>query len=256
MMNQIACYIPKWLETLPQDHDMIQQIIQIVKEELNAKTREDGWQNQFIEKMKRLPFIKSVFREEKEEDTQTENFQISVREEYYYDMLSNMAGITIDGEYQLISLIRDLSARKKEYEEIHEAMQSVKETGYGVILPQRDEIRWEEPAVTHSNSRYGVKMKATSPTIHLIRAEIDTEISPIVGTESQANDLIRYIHEGEAEADGIWEINIFGKTVEQLMQEGMAAKLNQFSEESKMKIQKVIARVLDESKNGMICLII
>ena len=254
-MNQIACYIPKWLETLPQDHDMKQQMIQIMREELK-ETQEDGWQNQFMEKLKKLPFIKNVFRESGEEEQETEKFQITVKEECYYDMLSNLSGIAIDGEYQLISLIKELSGRKKEYEEIHEAMQSVRETGYGVILPQREEIRWEEPTVMHSNGRYGVKMKATSPTIHLIRAEIDTEISPIVGTESQANDLIRYIHEGEAEEDGIWEINIFGKTVEQLMQEGMAAKLNQFSEESQIKIQKVISRVLDESKNGMICLII
>ena len=104
--------------------------------------------------------------------------------------------------------------------------------------------------------RYGVKMKATSPTIHLIRAEIDTEISPIVGTEGQAEDLIRYIRDGAEESKGIWEINVFGKTVEQLMQEGMQAKLNQFSEESQNKIRKVIGRVLDESKNGMICVII
>ena len=99
-------------------------------------------------------------------------------------------------------------------------------------------------------------MKATSPTIHLIRAEIDTEISPIVGTEGQAEDLIRYIREGAEESEWIWEINVFGKTVEQLMQEGMQTKLNQFSEESQNKIRKVIGRVLDESKNGMICVII
>ena len=99
-------------------------------------------------------------------------------------------------------------------------------------------------------------MKATSPTIHLLRADIDTEISPIVGTEGQAEDLIRYIREGAEESEGIWEINVFGKTVEQLMQEGMQTKLNQFSEESQNKIRKVIGRVLDESKNGMICVII
>ena len=255
-MNQIACYIPKWLETLPQDHDMKQQMIQIMKDELKQTTREEGWQNQFIEKLKTLSFVKNVFLENKNEEPETENFQVTVKEECYYKMLSDMSGIAIEGEYQLISLIRDLSMRKKEYEEIHEAMQSVKETGYGVILPQREEIKWEEPVVTHNSNRYGVKMKAVSPTIHLIRAEIDTEISPIVGTENQANDLIRYIHEGELNEDGIWEINIFGKTVEQLMQEGMAAKLGQFTEESQIKIQKVISRVLDESKNGMICLII
>ena len=145
-------------------------------------------------------------------------------------------------------------------------MKSVRETGYGVILPSREDIHWEEPVRTHSGNRYGVKMKAASPTIHLIKAEIDTEISPIVGSESQTaydgnpvetgDDLIEYIRSETRESEGIWEINIFGKTVEQLLKEEMAVKLNQFGEESRQKLQKVIGRVLDENKNGMICLII
>lgn len=253
-MRQIACFIPKWLETLPQDHDMKQRLIHILKEQLKDGENEE-WQNNFAEKMKALPFVKNVFIE----DTQEEGIlrvQIAVKEEYYYSMLSELTGITIDGEYQLISLIRELCGRRKEYEAVGEAMKSVKETGYGVILPGREDVRWEEPVMTHSGNRYGVKMKAASPTIHLIKAEIDTEIAPIVGSENQAEDLIAYIHSGTQESEGIWEINIFGKTVEQLLQEEMTVKLNQFGEESRQKIQKVIGRVLDENKNGMICLII
>lgn len=255
-MYQIECYIPKWMETLPQDHEMKQAMIQILQEEMK-NTSEENWTERMESRLKSLPFVKTVVREEAgtEEDT-TLRFQIGVREEEYYSMLSELSGIPIEGEYQLISLIRELSGQKKEYESVQSALKSVRETGYGVILPEREEIRWEEPVMTHTGSRYGVKMKATSPTIHLIRAEIDTEISPIVGTEGQAEDLIRYIRDGAEESKGIWEINVFGKTVEQLMQEGMQAKLNQFSEESQNKIRKVIGRVLDESKNGMICVII
>lgn len=255
-MYQIECYIPKWMETLPQDHEMKQTVIQILQEEMK-NTSEENWTERMESRLKSLPFVKTVVREEAgtEEDT-TLRFQIGVREEEYYSMLSELSGIPIEGEYQLISLIRELSGQKKEYESVQSALTSVRETGYGVILPEREEIRWEEPVMTHTGSRYGVKMKATSPTIHLIRAEIDTEISPIVGTEGQAEDLIRYIRDGAEESKGIWEINVFGKTVEQLMQEGMQAKLNQFSEESQNKIRKVIGRVLDESKNGMICVII
>ena len=255
-MYQIECYIPKWMETLPQDHEMKQAMIQILQEEMK-NTSEENWTERIVSRLKSLPFVKTVVREEAgtEEDTIL-RFQIGVREEEYYGMLSELSGIPIEGEYQLISLIRELSGQKKEYESVRNALKNVRETGYGVILPGREEIQWEEPVMTHTGSRYGVKMKATSPTIHLIRAEIDTEISPIVGTEGQAEDLIRYIREGAEESEGIWEINVFGKTVEQLMQEGMQTKLNQFSEESQNKIRKVIGRVLDESKNGMICVII
>lgn len=255
-MYQIECYIPKWLETLPQDHEMKQQIIQILQEEMKNET-EEGWQEKIGNRLKSLPFVQNVFQEEMgTEDKGSVRFQITVKDEYYYAMLSDLAGIPIEGEYQLISLIRELSGKKGEYESVQEALRSVRETGYGVILPGREEVSWEEPVMTHAGNRFGVRMKATSPTIHLIRAELDTEIAPIVGTESQAEDLIRYIREGAEESEGIWEINIFGKTVEQLMQEGMQTKLNQFGEESQTKIRRVIGRVLDESKNGMICVII
>lgn len=253
-MRQIACFIPKWLETLPQEHDMKQQLIHIVQEQLKEGEKE-GWQDEFLKKLKKLLFIKNAFIET-EQENEGICVQITIKEEYYYAMLSELSGIAIDGEYQLISLIRELCSQKKEYEAVQDAMQSVRETGYGVVLPGRQDISWEEPVMTHSGNRYGVKMKATSPTIHLIRAEINTEIAPIVGSENQANDLIEYIRSGARESEGIWEINIFGKTVEQLMQEEMAAKLNQLDEESRQKIQKVICRVLDESKNGMICVII
>ena len=255
-MYQIECYIPKWLETLPQDHEMKQQMIQILQEEMRSETEED-WQERIGNRLKSLPFVQNVFQEEMGTENNTSvRFQITVKDEYYYAMLSDLAGIPIEGEYQLISLIRELSGKKGEYESVQEALRSVRETGYGVILPGREEVSWEDPVMTHAGSRFGVKMKATSPTIHLIRAELDTEISPIVGTESQAEDLIRYIRDGAEESEGIWEINIFGKTVEQLMQEGMQTKLNQFGEESQNKIRRVIGRVLDESKNGMICVII
>lgn len=252
-MRQIACYIPKWLETLPQDQEMKQQIIGILQKYLEENEAETA-EAELMEQMKELPFVSKIFMQE--DDEFRLGIQIAIKEEYYYAMLSDLAGISIEGEYQLISLIREFSEQKKEYEAVHSAMESVRETGYGVIFPSREEIHWEEPVMTHSNNRYGVKMKAESPTIHLIKAEISTEISPIVGSENQAGDLIRYIREGAESTDGIWEINIFGKTVEQLMQEEMNAKINQLTEKNRQKIQKVIGRVLDESKNGVICLIV
>lgn len=254
-MNQIACYIPKWMETLPQDHDMKKQIIQILQEEMKKQSREDGWQKKLTDKLKSLEFVKNVFQEEDSTEDLL-RIQITVKEEYYYTMLSEWSGVVIEGEYQLISLIRELGSQKAEYEAVHGAIQSVRETGYGVILPGREEIQWEEPAMTHTNHGYGVKMKAVTPTIHLLKAEVDAEISPIVGTQNQAEDLIHYIQSGANESGGIWEINFFGKTVEQLMQEGMTAKLNQFTQDKQEKIQKVICRILDESKTGVICLII
>ncbi len=159
-MYQIECYIPKWMETLPQDHEMKQTMIQILQEEMK-NTSEENWTERIESRLKSLPFVKTVVREEAgtEEDTIL-RFQIGVKEEEYYGMLSELSGIPrIEGEYQLISLIRELSGLKNEYESVQNALKNVRETGYGVILPGREEIQWEEPVMTHTGSRYGVKMK-------------------------------------------------------------------------------------------------
>ena len=124
-------------------------------------------------------------------------------------MLSDLTGVPLSGEYQLISMIQELAKKKKSYELVEEAMNSVRDTGYGVITPLKEEISLEEPTVIKQGSKFGVKIRAASPSIHLIRADIETEIAPIVGSEQQAEDLITYIRENTDSKDGIWQTNIF-----------------------------------------------
>lgn len=171
-------------------------------------------------------------------------------------MLSEMAGVQIDGEYQLISMIRELSEKRREYESVQEALNAVHGTGYGVITPQREEIRLEAPALTKQGNRYGVKIKASSPSVHLIRADIETEIAPIVGSEQQAKDLIAYIEENAKGENGIWDTNIFGKSVSQLVEDGIRTKLAMIGEESQGKLQDTMKKIVNESSGRMICIII
>lgn len=256
-IRKMEFYIPKWVEMLPEDHEIKKSLVELIREKLtNGDLTEKGIED-LTGRLRSLPFIQSVLTENAAaQQDSVLKIQLNLQEAWYYDMLSKLAGIEITGEYQLIGLIRELAGKKAEYEEIHQAMESVRSTGYGVILPGKEEISWEEPALIHNNNRYGVKMRAVSPSIHLIRAEIESEISPIIGSEQQAKDLIEYIREGSREGEGIWEINIFGKSVEQLMEEEISAKVSQIDEKNQQKLQKIITRIIDESSHGLICLII
>ena len=162
----------------------------------------------------------------------------------------------IEGEYQLITTIKELTGMKQEYQQVQDALQSVRMKGYGVVLPKRSEIQLDEPMVIRQGNKYGVKIRTEAPSIHMIRANIETEIAPIVGSEEQAKDLIDYIKEGQKSKDGIWETNIFGKSVEQLVEEGIHNKLVQIGDESQGKLQDTMQKVVNDSSGGMVCIII
>ena len=148
-----------------------------------------------------------------------------------------------------------LSGRKQEYDRVASAMEAVHTKGYGVVLPRREEIHLEQPEVIRHGNKFGVKIRAESPSLHFIRATVVTEIAPIVGTEQQAKDLIGYIDE-TGKQDGIWETNIFGKTVEQLVNDGIRTKISMIGEESQEKLQDTMQKIVNDSTGGMVCIII
>ena len=148
-----------------------------------------------------------------------------------------------------------MAKRKREYDTVSTAVEAVRQTGYGVIAPQKEEIRMEEPQIMKQGSRYGVKIRATSPSVHLIRADIETEIAPIVGSEQQAKDLIEYMKQNDQE-DGMWNTLIFGKSVEQMIEEGIQSRLSSIGEESQLKLQDTMKRIVNESKGRIICIIL
>jgi stage IV sporulation protein A len=181
---------------------------------------------------------------------------MEVPESYYFENISEMTGVPIEGEYQMISMIRDLAAKRKEYEKVQEALLSVQQKGYGVVLPELSDISMEDPVLISHGNRFGVKMKAISPSIHMIRANVETEIAPIVGSREQAEDLIAYIKEGEESKEGIWTTNIFGKSLGDLMEDGIRTKITQMDDECQMKLQDTMQKIVNDSNGGMICIII
>jgi len=252
---RLEFFIPKWTETLDQNHPVKKALLEKA-EELLTKVNCIRDLSEIASEMDDHMVIKSLRVDSMELATGTIHISIEVDDTYYYEMLSQMAGVTINGEYQLISMIRELTKKKQAYDKVEAAIQSVTGSGYGVIMPEKEEIDLDTPVVIRQGNKYGVKIKATSPSIHLIKADIETEIAPIVGSEQQAQDLINYIKENSNSEAGIWDTNIFGKSVDQLVGDGIRTKLSLIGEESQIKLQDTMKRIVNESKGRLICIIL
>ena len=202
------------------------------------------------------PYVKNSLLEDTGLSDGTVKVRVRIQDKYYYQMLSQMSGTQMESEYELIHTIRDLVHMKEEYVKVRNALEEVRGSGYGVVVPRLDEIEIQEPQVIRQGNKFGVKIKSKSPSIHMIKANIETEIAPIVGTEQQAKDLIQYIEESSQRGESIWETNIFGKSVEQLVQDGIRSKIAAISEESQIKLQDTMQKIVNDSKGGLVCIII
>ena len=175
-------------------------------------------------------------------------------EKLFYEILSTQTGVPIQNDAQLFALLTELSAIKKEYDKISDALSSVKATGYGVVMPSAEEMKLETPELLRKNGAFGVKLRAGAPSIHMIRVDIDTEITPIVGDEKQSQDLIAYLT-GEA-PEKLWQSNIFGKSVYAMIQEGLTSKLVRTPGDVREKFRGSLTRIVNEGATGLICLIL
>ena len=182
--------------------------------------------------------------------------RMDLDDKYYYENISELTGVPIAGEYELISMIKEMAGQKEAYEKVSDAFEAVQVKGYGVVSPGLSDIKMEEPVLIRHGNKFGVKMKAVSPSIHMIRANIETEIAPIVGSEEQANDLISYIKQGQQSEEGAWETNIFGKSVGELMEDGIRNKIAMMDDECQMKLQDTMQKIVNDNTGGMVCIII
>ena len=251
---QMEFYIPKWVEMLPFDHYLKERLLLEIKA-LMGKTR-------YVKDISREPFlldceyVRKMTPEKIDLSTGKVRIRVDMDEVWYYTILSEMTGVEISDEYELIHTMQELAKMKEEYVKVQGAISSVRGKGYGVVTPDQSEIKLEEPVVIKQGSKYGVKIKSVSPSIHMIRANIETEIAPIVGSEEQAKDLISYIKGSEERKESIWQTNIFGKSIEELVEDGIHTKLVQIGEESQVKLQDTMQKIVNDSKGGMVCIII
>lgn len=253
-ISVIEFYMPKWVEMLPLTNNIKKEIICKVNELMNhLQCIRDIMDSPFLFESE---YIKKCKLDGINFADGTVKVFLEFDETYYYEMLSDMIGESITSEYQLLKILQEFSKMRNEYLKVKDAIQSVRYKGYGVVTPNRNEIHLQKPEVIRHGNKYGVKLKAESPSIHMIRANIETEIAPIVGTEQQAQDLIKYISEEQKSDDGIWNTNIFGKTIEQLVRDGITGKIAMIGDESQMKLQETMQKIVNDSNGGLVCIII
>mgnify|MGYP000295198428 CR=1 FL=1 len=254
-VTELRFHIPRWMEILPEDHPLKAAAIESAREILKKadQMKDVGGENlapagEGIREM-------TVSRMEMADGTV--EIQVKTEESCYFKVISEFSGVPVRDEYELFHTMARLSSMESEYEKVKNALSQVRARGYGIVMPHRSEIVLEEPELIRHGNKYGIKIHAQAPSINLIKAHIETEIAPIVGSEQQAEDLITYIKENAAESeDGIWNTNIFGKSIEQIVEDGIQAKVSQVTEDCQIKLQDTLQKIINDSNGGMICIII
>ena len=246
-VTELRFHIPRWMEILPEDHPLKAAAIESAREILKKADQMKDPAGEGIREM-------TVSRMEMADGTV--EIQVKTEEACYFKVISEFSGVPVRDEYELFHTMARLSSMESEYEKVKNALSQVRARGYGIVMPHRSEIVLEEPELIRHGNKYGIKIHAQAPSINLIKAHIETEIAPIVGSEEQARDLIAYIKKSAQKEDGVWETSIFGKSVEQIVEDGMEAKISQMTEDCQAKLQDTLQKIINDSNGGMICIII
>ena len=256
-VSEIGFKLPAWFDMLDMNYPLKQEIISIVKDNFYNDTslREI---NDVISNIKNsYSIFDSINLDSANMEDGNVKVIMNINNSYFFKVLSEKSNIQIESEKDIFKVIDDYSSIKSKYDKIAIALEEVNVKGYGIVTPSIDELKLEEPEIVKQGSKYGVKLKASAPSIHMIKADIETEVSPIVGSEKQSEDLVKYLlSEFENDPKQIWQSNIFGKSLHELVNEGLHNKLYRMPDEAQMKIQETLERIINEGSGGLICIIL
>ena len=252
-MMQLQVHLPRWLDALEEEHPVKAALYKALLEQTEkitclADAREK------LEELRDLEEVREFYVQNVDLAEGTVKCSILLPEQLYYEILSSKAGVPIGNDAQLLAHLMELSKIKREYDRISDALCAVKATGYGVVMPAAEEMKLEKPEMIRKGGAYGVKLKAGAPSVHMLRVDIDTEISPIVGDEKQSRELIGQL--SGVDPESLWQSNIFGKSVYEMIQDGLNAKLVQMPEDVRSKFRGTLTRIVNEGATGLICLIL
>lgn len=255
-IEQINIRFPRWIEGLQDTNEIKTELFNEIKE-CFSETKKLKEINNDVRKLQSTQVITRTEISKIELGTGNVELNISLKEELFYKVLTEITGEEISDEGKLFAKITEFSKIKKEYDKLEYALHEVNERGYGIVNPTVDDLILEEPEIIKQGSKFGVKLKAKAPSLHMIRINTETEISPIVGSEKQSEELVNYLlSEFEEDKKKIWDSNIFGKSVHDLVNEGLQNKLARMPEEAQMKIQETLQRIVNEGSGGLICIIL
>lgn len=255
-VKELEVALPRWVEELDTRHWLRERFEQAVAEAVQGvmKVRDV---DPAVEKLSTYEFVASAALRSMEMGTGVAVIELEARDDLYYQVLEEIAGVKLEGKHTMVKLLREWSVAKQEYDKIATALHEVRQTGYGVVTPHLSEMTFDEPELVKTGAMYGVKLKASAPSLHLIRADIHTEVTPIIGTARQGEELVQYLMEKfEDDPKKLWEFDIFGKPLHELVREGIQNKLYRMPEDAQAKLQETLTRIINEGSGGLICIII
>lgn len=255
-LREIRIHAPSWLTSLSDDHWLGKSIFGSVRgcaEKLRRMRDTDALKEALGEN----EYTEDVLPGEINLNEGTLEYRLTMKDGLFYKILGEASGQEIDGEEHLFELMKQLVEAKREYDRVADALASVRATGYGMVAPEMAEMKLNEPEIVRQGGRFGVRLKASAPSLHMIRVDIQTEVSPIVGTEKQSEELVNHLmSEVESNPTGIWDTEIFGKSLNDLVREGMSSKLTRMPEDVRAKIQESLGKIINEGSGGMICILL
>lgn len=255
-IKEINIDMPEWIEKLEAKHWLKVNFINLIKD-MCKKIHKVRDIKKILDDFGDVEFLGQSDLTEMNMGDGTARVNLAPKAGLFYNILSEICGCEIRGENELLSIMSDLYNAKTEYDKVAEALKDVRETGYGLVAPQLSEMKLEEPQIVKQGSRYGVKLKASAPSLHFIKADIETEVSPIMGTEKQSEELVKSLLEQfENDPSKIWQSNMFGKSLEVVVKEGLQNKLYKMPEDVQVKIQRTLQKIINEGNGGLICIIL
>lgn len=255
-ITEMRFYMPPWVSVLPFNHAIRETLYQAIGD-CAEQIKTLSQSQEILNALQKLDFIEGCQMRNADLGSGCLTCELLMPNRLFYEILSEETGFTIENEAKLFELLHYLADMKKKYDKVSTALEQVQATGYGIVMPTPDEIKLEQPQIIRRGGNYGVKLKASAPSIHMMRADIQTEINPIVGDEKQSEDLLQYLlQEYEDNTEKLWDSNIFGKSVFELVNDGLNTKLMRMPEESRYKLQATLGRIINEGSSGLICIIL
>ncbi len=255
-MQELDFFLPPWVDALPAEHP--------IKAGLYEAIRQSAGDLRHIREVEGV--AAALGGDERVQEASIPSIdlgtgvaviRLTLPRQLFYQTLSEQSGFTVADDGDLMSLLTQLSGVKREYDKVSGALRDVRETGYGIVVPGIEELQLEEPEIMRQGGRYGVRLRASAPSIHMIRADIETAVSPIVGNEKQSEDMVNYLlQEFEGDTRRIWQSNIFGRSFYELVNDDLQTKLKRMPEDAQKKLQETLSRIINEGSGGLICIIL
>ena len=255
-MRELRIQAPAWLTALAGDHWLGESVMECIRTAASRMRRVRDHEllrsalheNEYVEEA--IPTRINL-------NDGTLEYRLTLKDGLFYRVLGEASGQKIEGEAHLFELMKDLVAAKREYDRVADALDSVRRTGYGMVSPTMDELELMEPELVKSGAHYGVRLKASAPSVHMIRVDIQTEVNPIIGAQKQSEELVESLKaQFEGDRDGIWDTEIFGKTLNELVREGVSGKLSRLPEDARAKLREALEKIINEGTGGMICILL